>query len=210
MDEFKQLYGPTLVTGFARIQGYPVGIVANNGILFSQSAQKGRPLHRALRPAWHSARVPPEHHRLHGRPEIRERRNRQGWRQDGNGGGDGGGAEIHGDHRRQLRRRQLRHVRPRLFSPRHFCGCGPTRASRVMGGPQAASVLATASTRRHRSEGQTAGPPKTKAAFKRADSWRSMRHRGNPYYASCAPLGRWRDRPGGHEPTCSGSAWRRR
>ena len=41
MDEFKHLYGPTLVTGFARIWGYPVGIVANNGILFSESAQKG-------------------------------------------------------------------------------------------------------------------------------------------------------------------------
>ena len=40
-DEFKQLYGPTLVTGFACIWGYPVGIVANNGILFSESAQKG-------------------------------------------------------------------------------------------------------------------------------------------------------------------------
>jgi 3-methylcrotonyl-CoA carboxylase beta subunit len=40
-DEFKALYGTTLVTGFARIFGYPVGIVANNGILFSESAQKG-------------------------------------------------------------------------------------------------------------------------------------------------------------------------
>lgn len=40
-DEFKRLYGPTLVTGFARIWGYPVGIVANNGILFGESAQKG-------------------------------------------------------------------------------------------------------------------------------------------------------------------------
>ena len=40
-DEFKPLYGPTLVTGFARIFGYPVGIVANNGILFSESALKG-------------------------------------------------------------------------------------------------------------------------------------------------------------------------
>ena len=40
-DEFKRLYGTTLVTGFARIWGYPVGIVANNGILFSESAQKG-------------------------------------------------------------------------------------------------------------------------------------------------------------------------
>ncbi len=39
--EFKALYGPTLVCGFAHIYGYPVGIVANNGILFSESAQKG-------------------------------------------------------------------------------------------------------------------------------------------------------------------------
>jgi 3-methylcrotonyl-CoA carboxylase beta subunit len=40
-DEFKRLYGETLVTGFAHIHGYPVGIVANNGILFSESALKG-------------------------------------------------------------------------------------------------------------------------------------------------------------------------
>jgi 3-methylcrotonyl-CoA carboxylase beta subunit len=39
-DEFKALYGTTVVTGFAHIWGYPVGIVANNGILFSESAQK--------------------------------------------------------------------------------------------------------------------------------------------------------------------------
>jgi len=40
-DEFKARYGATLVCGFARIFGYPVGIVANNGILFGESAQKG-------------------------------------------------------------------------------------------------------------------------------------------------------------------------
>jgi 3-methylcrotonyl-CoA carboxylase beta subunit len=40
-DEFKPLYGPTLVCGFARIFGHWVGILANNGILFSESAQKG-------------------------------------------------------------------------------------------------------------------------------------------------------------------------
>jgi 3-methylcrotonyl-CoA carboxylase beta subunit len=40
-DEFKRLYGETLVTGFARILGYPIGIVASNGILFSESALKG-------------------------------------------------------------------------------------------------------------------------------------------------------------------------
>ncbi len=40
-DEFKARYGTTLVTGFARIEGMPVGIVANNGILFGESALKG-------------------------------------------------------------------------------------------------------------------------------------------------------------------------
>jgi acetyl-CoA carboxylase carboxyltransferase component len=40
-DEFKSLYGTTLVCGFAHLHGYPVGIVANNGILFSESALKG-------------------------------------------------------------------------------------------------------------------------------------------------------------------------
>jgi 3-methylcrotonyl-CoA carboxylase beta subunit len=40
-DEFKANYGETLVTGFARIEGYPVGILANNGVLFAESSQKG-------------------------------------------------------------------------------------------------------------------------------------------------------------------------
>jgi acetyl-CoA carboxylase carboxyltransferase component len=39
--EFKALYGETLVTGFARIEGIPVGILANNGVLFAESARKG-------------------------------------------------------------------------------------------------------------------------------------------------------------------------
>jgi 3-methylcrotonyl-CoA carboxylase beta subunit len=41
LEEFKARYGTTLVTGFARLWGYPVGIVANNGVLFSESALKG-------------------------------------------------------------------------------------------------------------------------------------------------------------------------
>lgn len=40
-DEFKALYGTTLVCGFAHLYGYPVGIIANNGILFAESALKG-------------------------------------------------------------------------------------------------------------------------------------------------------------------------
>ncbi len=39
--EFKARYGPTLVCGFARIHGYPLGIIANNGVLFSESSLKG-------------------------------------------------------------------------------------------------------------------------------------------------------------------------
>ena len=41
LDEFKPRYGETLVTGFAHVHGTPVGILANNGVLFSESAQKG-------------------------------------------------------------------------------------------------------------------------------------------------------------------------
>ncbi len=40
-SEFKPLFGPTLVTGFADLHGYPVGIIANNGVLFSEAANKG-------------------------------------------------------------------------------------------------------------------------------------------------------------------------
>ncbi len=75
-DEFKKLYGTTLVCGFAHIWGFPVGIIANNGILFSESSLKGGAFHRAVLPARHSAGVPAEHHRLHGRQEIRGRRHR--------------------------------------------------------------------------------------------------------------------------------------
>ncbi|PJF45965.1 MAG: methylcrotonoyl-CoA carboxylase, partial [Candidatus Thermofonsia Clade 3 bacterium] len=41
LREFKPRYGETLVCGFARIYGYPVGVIANNGVLFSESALKG-------------------------------------------------------------------------------------------------------------------------------------------------------------------------
>lgn len=41
LDEFKARYGATLVTGFGRLYGHLVGVVANNGVLFSESALKG-------------------------------------------------------------------------------------------------------------------------------------------------------------------------
>ena len=108
--EFKAEYGTTLVTGFARIHGHPVGIVANNGILFAESALKGAHFIE-LCDQRGPAGVPAEHHRLHGRPGLRGRRHRQARRQDGDRGRVRPGAEAHRGHRRVVRRRQLLDVR---------------------------------------------------------------------------------------------------
>ena len=74
--EFKELYGETLVCGFARIEGYPVGILANQGVLFARVLAEGRALHRARLQAPHPPRLPPEHHRLHGWQGVRGGRHR--------------------------------------------------------------------------------------------------------------------------------------
>ena len=115
-DEFKRLYGTTLVCGFAHLFGYPVGILANNGILFSESSLKGAHFIELC-----SQRSIPLVFLQNitgfmvGR-KYEVRRHRQGRRQAGDRGFHHRGAENHADHRRQLRRRQLRHVRPRLRS----------------------------------------------------------------------------------------------
>ena len=116
LDEFKRLYGPTLVCGFAHVWGYPVGIVANNGILFSESAQKGAHFVELCA----QRGVPLVFLQnitgfMVGR-QLRGGRHRQGRGQDGHRGRHGRGAEVHGHHRRQLRGRQLRHVRPGLLA----------------------------------------------------------------------------------------------
>ena len=88
-----------------------------------------RALHRAVRAARHAARLPAEHHRLHGRQGLRASRHREGRREIRDGRRLRGGAEVHGRDRRQLRRRQLRHVRAARIR-RGSSGCGRTRASR--------------------------------------------------------------------------------
>ena len=113
----RQLYGTTLICGFAHICGFPVGILANNGVLFSESALKGTHFIELCQPAQHSVVVPAEHHRLHGRQQGGSAGHRQGRRQAGHRGRQHQCAEIHRHHRRQLRRRQLRHGRARLQSP---------------------------------------------------------------------------------------------
>ena len=85
-DEFKARYGTTLVTGFARLHGYPVGILANTGILFSESALKGAHFIELCAKRGIPLDLPAEHHGLHGRAQVRGRRHRQGRRQDGDRG----------------------------------------------------------------------------------------------------------------------------
>ena len=67
--EFKAEYGTTLVTAFAHIHGHPVGIVANNGILFSESALKGTHFIELCDQRGIPC-VPAEHLRLHSRPQY--------------------------------------------------------------------------------------------------------------------------------------------
>ena len=139
--EFKALYGTTLVCGFARIWGIPVAILANNGVLFTESAQKGAHFIELACKRQHPAAVPAEHLRLHGRRQIRGRRHRQGRRQAGDGRrhrevpkftvliGGSFGAGNYG-------------MCGRAYSPALPVHLAQRRIS-VMGGEQAASVLAT-------------------------------------------------------------------
>ena len=128
-DEFKALYGPTLVTGFARLHGHAGRHPRQQRRPVPRIRAQGRAFHRALLPARHPADLPAEHHGLHGRAQVRGGRHRQGRRQARDRGRDRRGAEAHGDHRRLVRRRQLRHVRPRLRA-RASSGSGRTPGSR--------------------------------------------------------------------------------
>ena len=75
---------------------------------------EGRAVHRAVQPDRHAARVPAEHHRLHGRQEVRAGGHHQARREAHQRGVELDGARDHDHDRRELRRRQLRDVRPRL------------------------------------------------------------------------------------------------
>ena len=110
-QEFKKLYGATLVCGYAHIDGCPVGIIANNGILFMESAQKGAHFIQLC----NRRGIPLVFlQNITGRGAGGDR---EGRREDGQRRGDGNRAEIHRYHWRLIRCRQLRHVWPRLQPP---------------------------------------------------------------------------------------------
>lgn len=195
-DEFKSRYGTTLVTGFAQLYGYPVGIVANNGILFGESAQKGA----------HFVELCAQR----GIPLL-FLQNITGFmvgRKYENGGIAKDGAKmvtavataqvpkltmIMGG---LLRRRQLRHVRPRLLAafPVDVAQRARFRDGRRAGGERAVDRA----PRRHRSQGRHLEQGR-RGGVQGADP-RTIRSAGPPLLRDRAPVGRRRDRPGAEPP----------
>ena len=138
-DAFKPRYGTTLVTGFARLSGMLIGVIASNGVLFSDSALKGDAFRRTLRPAQRADTVHAEHLWLHGRAALRGGGHRQGRRKARHRGRLRQCAQGHAHFRRIVRRRQLRHERARLFSalPVHVAQRAHQRDGRRTGGERA-------------------------------------------------------------------------
>ena len=116
LDEFKKLYGATLVCGFAHIAGIPVGVVANNGILFSESAQKGAHFIELCA----QRKIPLVFLQNITGFMVGRKYEAGGIAKDGaklvTAVATASGTEAHDDHRRLVRRRQLRHVRSRLLA----------------------------------------------------------------------------------------------
>jgi 3-methylcrotonyl-CoA carboxylase beta subunit len=180
LDEFKRLYGPTLVAGFARIWGYPVGIVANNGILFGESAQKGA----------HFIELCDQR----GIPLI-FLQNITGFmvgRKYENGGIAKDGAKMV-TAVATARVPKLTVIVGGSFGAGNYGMCGraysprflwmwPNARISVMGGVQAASVLATLRRDKIEAKGGT-WPPEEEAAFK-APIEAQYEAQGNPFYAS--------------------------
>ena len=137
-DEFKPLYGSSLVTGWAELHGYPVGILANaRGVLFSEEAQKAAQFiqlaNRADTPLLFLQNTTGY---MVGK-EYEQARHHQARRADDQRGVQLDGAAPDGDDGRLVRRRQLRHVRTRLraavpvhLAEREVGGDGPGAARR--------------------------------------------------------------------------------
>ncbi len=178
--EFKPLYGSTLVCGFARIMGYPIGIIANNGILFSESALKGAHFIELCC----QRRVPLVFLQNITGFMVGKKYENEGIAKDGAkmvmavanaavpkftviiGGSFGAGNYA---------------MCGRAYSPRQLWTWPSARVS-VMGGQQAASVLLTVRLDNLRASGRDMTPDE-QAAFM-APTLAAYEHEGSPYFSS--------------------------
>lgn len=179
--EFKQNYGTTLVTGFAYLEGYPVGIVANNGVLFSESALKGAHFIE-----------------LCGQRSIPLvfLQNVTGFMvgQDYEAGGiaKDGAKMVHAVSNVQVPKLTViiggsfgagnYGMCGRGYSPR-FLWMWPNARISVMGGEQAANVLATVKQEQRVRRGEPLLSPDELEEFKRP-ILEKYEHEGNPYYST--------------------------
>ena len=193
--EFKAEYGTTLVTGFARIHGHPVGIVANNGVLFSESALKGAHFIELCDQRGIPLLFLQNISRLHGRPgrtrPAASPSTARRWSPPSpRPGCPSSPWSSAAPSARATTRCAGAHTR------RASCGCGRTRASRSWAASRPASVLAdrparpARGARRHwtrRGRGRLQGPDR-----------RAVRGAGQPLLLDRPALGRRHHRPGRH------------
>ena len=179
LQEFKALYGTTVVCGFAHLDGHALGVIANQGILFSESALKAAHFVELCDRRGLPDPLRPEHLRLHGRARLRGGRHRQGRRQAGHRRRLRPRPEAHARGRRLVRGRQLRHVRAGLLPalPLHVAERAHQRDGRRAG------------------RGGHAGG---RAAGGRRAAGRAVRAPGAPGLLHGAPVGRRGDRPARH------------
>ena len=180
-DEFKKLYGQTLICGFAHIWGYPVGIIANNGILFSESSLKGAHFIELCC----QRNIPLVFLQNITGFMVGKKYEAGGIARDGaklvtavaTAGvpkftvviGGSYGAGNYG-------------MCGRAYSPR-FLWMWPNARISVMGGEQAAMVLSQVAPRQYRGQGRAPGRRRRRTSSARRSA-RSMRAQGNPYYAT--------------------------
>lgn len=179
-DEFKALFGTTLVCGFARLYGYPIGLIANNGILFSESALKGAhfielccqrniPLVflQNITGFMVGSKYEASGIAKHGAKMVTAVANANVPKFTVLVGGSFGAGNYA--------------MCGRAYNPR-FIWSWPNARISVMGGDQAANVLAQVNRDKHSKQG-TNWPIEEEEAFK-ADMRTQYDTQGNPYYAS--------------------------
>ena len=180
LDEFKSEFGTTLICGFSHLYGHPVGIIANNGILFSESAQKGThfialcckrniPLIflQNITGFMVGSKYEAQGIAKHGAKLVMAVANAKVPKLTVIVGGSFGAGNYA--------------MCGRAFNPR-FLWSWPNARISVMGGEQAANVLAQITQEKHKKQGTT-WPEAEEATFK-ASLHTQYETQGNPYYAS--------------------------